>query len=89
MPDHWHGIIRVGEGDELSAVVQRLKTNTARQVRMEHPQIGQVWANGFHDHALRADEAVAEAARYVIRNPVVAGLVKRVGDYPFWNVAWL
>ena len=89
MPDHWHGLIRIGEDDSLSAVVQRLKANSASRVREEHPHIGPVWARGFHDRALRADEGFRDVARYVVRNPVAAGLVRRVGEYPFWNVAWL
>ncbi|MEQ7866160.1 transposase, partial [Xanthomonas sp. WHRI 8393] len=29
------------------------------------------------------------AARYLIANPLRAGLVERVGDYPFWDAIWL
>ena len=43
----------------------------------------------FHDHALRANEDLRQAARYVIANPIRAGLVRRVGDYPFWNAIWV
>ena len=89
MPDHWHGLVQIGQDDNLSAVVRRLKANSAGRVREEHPHVGQVWASGFHDRALRADEDLKDAARYVVRNPVAAGLVKRVGEYPFWDVAWL
>ncbi|MBB5859537.1 hypothetical protein GGR69_001194 [Xanthomonas arboricola] len=28
-------------------------------------------------------------ARYLIANPLRAGLVARVGDYPFWDAIWL
>jgi REP element-mobilizing transposase RayT len=89
MPDHWHGLISLGERDQLSTLVQRLKTNVSRQVREARPDIPEVWAMGFHDHALRAEEAVVDAARYIIRNPVERGLVKRIGDYPYWNAAWV
>lgn len=89
MPDHWHGVIRIGQDDSLSAAVQRLKANSARHVRKEHPHVGHVWAGGFHDHALRSHEGLKDVVRYVVRNPVAAGLVRRVGGYPFWNVAWL
>lgn len=30
-----------------------------------------------------------DIARYIITNPVRAGLVRRVGDYPLWDVVWL
>jgi hypothetical protein len=38
---------------------------------------------------LRQDEDVARVARYVVANPLRAGLVKRIGDYPLWDAAWL
>jgi REP element-mobilizing transposase RayT len=89
MPDHWHGLISLGADDELSSLVQKLKTNVSRRVRDARPDISKVWSVGFHDHALRAQESVTEAARYIIRNPVEAGLVRRIGDYPYWNAAWV
>ena len=89
MPDHWHGIVIVGSDDTLSTTIQRLKTNTARSVRLAYPDVGQIWALEYHDHALRANETPVEVARYIVRNPVEAGLVKRFGDYPYWNASWL
>jgi REP element-mobilizing transposase RayT len=89
MPDHWHGLLVLGNGEKLSSVVGRLKTNTARHVRLAVPAIETVWARGFHDHALRQEEDLADVARYIVRNPIAAGLVKRVGDYPYWNALWV
>jgi len=37
----------------------------------------------------RCDEGLRAVARYVIANPVRAGLAERVGDYPFWDAVWL
>jgi REP element-mobilizing transposase RayT len=48
-----------------------------------------VWQNGFHDHALRQEEDLAEVARYIVANPLRAGLVERLGDYPHWHAIWL
>jgi len=89
MPDHWHGVVLLGPGDDLPLLVQRLKTGTARAVRQAQHDNRQVWAVGFHDHALRADEALVDAARTIVCSPVHAGLVPRVGDYPYWNAAWV
>jgi REP element-mobilizing transposase RayT len=89
MPDHWHGLIELGEPDALSAVVGRLKANTSRRLHQEFPESGPVWARAFHDRALRSDEHVLLAARYLALNPVRAGLVQRVGDYPYWDAIWL
>ena len=84
MPDHWHGLIELGEHDDLSLVMNRFKSLASKQ-----PGQGQrntlTWARGFHDHALRHDEDVHAAADYIIANPVRAGLVEHVNDYPYWH----
>jgi REP element-mobilizing transposase RayT len=89
MPDHWHGLVEVGAGDDLSDWVGRLKGASAFGLRRAEPGVGRIWADGFHDHALREDEALVDCARYIVLNPVRAGLVVRVGDYPFWDAVWL
>ncbi|SKA15937.1 REP-associated tyrosine transposase [Novilysobacter spongiicola] len=89
MPDHWHGLLALGERDYLPSLVQRVKTNTARHVRQVDPTIERVWSKAYHDRALRAEDDIVVAARYVVMNPVRAGLVQRVGQYPYWNAIWL
>jgi len=89
MPDHWHGLVELGAHDYVPSLVQRVKANTVRRVRQAVPGIERVWASAYHDRALRADEALVDAARYVVMNPVRAGLVRRVGDYPYWDAVWL
>jgi REP element-mobilizing transposase RayT len=88
MPDHWHGLIELGRGDELSHLVRHIKACSARDVRRSRPEIGPVWLAGFHDHALRSDEDLVQVARYVVLNPVRAGLVRRVRDYAYWGAVW-
>jgi putative transposase len=89
MPDHWHGLIELGESESISRVVQRLKANTSRRVRETTPRSTRVWAGGFHDRALRHEDHLVHLARYLVLNPVRAGLVRRVGDYPFWDALWI
>lgn len=89
MPDHWHGLIELNATGKLSETVQKLKSNTARRIRLEDSMLGTVWEKGFHDRAVRSDESLLEVARYVVCNPVRSQLVRRVGDYPYWNTVWL
>jgi REP element-mobilizing transposase RayT len=89
MPDHAHWLPRLGERDGLAGVVCRLKSASARSTNAALGRSGAVWARAFHDHALRCDEDLLALARYIVANPVRAGLVRRVGDYPFWNAIWL
>ncbi|HEX5307199.1 MAG TPA: transposase [Dyella sp.] len=88
MPDHWHGLIALGDRDDLACVMNRFKALVSKRVHEAAPGI-RLWSQGFHDRALRREEDVRAVARYVIANPLRAGLVERVGDYPYWNCAWL
>lgn len=70
MPDHLRWLMQL-EADSLSGVVGAVKSLTSH--RLGRP----VWQNGFHDHALRQEEDLAEVARYIVANPLRAGLVER------------
>ena len=89
MPDHWHGILQLGGRSTLSTVVGQAKGRVARGIRVLHPHIEMVWQSGFHDRALRSDADLLPAARYVVANPLRAGLVCRIGNYPYWDCQWL
>lgn len=51
--------------------------------------IARVWEKGFHDRALRGEATLKPAARYLVGNPLRAGLAEQIGDYPYWNSIWL
>lgn len=42
-----------------------------------------LWQASFYDHVLRDDETDLFVIRYILENPVRAGLVERCEDYPF------
>ncbi len=68
--------------------MQRVKAVTsgvARRVDIDEPPL---WAPAYHDRALRAEEDRREVARYLLNNPVRAGLEERVQAYPYWYCAW-
>ncbi|WP_291219560.1 transposase [Dokdonella sp.] len=89
MPDHWHGMIELGDMDSLSSLVGRVKGTLAHAVNAAMGSRGSVWDVGFHDRALRSEDDALAVARYIVLNPVRAGLVPRVGLYPFWDAVWV
>jgi REP element-mobilizing transposase RayT len=89
MPDHLHWVFNLGEATDLSAVMKSLKAKASREINRLNGKKGSVWQPGFHDHALRREEDFLAIARYVVMNPVRAGLVKSVKDYPHWDSVWL
>ena len=84
MPDHLHWLMCLEEKRTLSSVVGAVKSISARRFGG-----GRRWQPGFHDHALRKEEDLVSLARYVVANPLRAGLVSRLGDYPHWDAIWL
>ncbi|WP_313089536.1 REP-associated tyrosine transposase [Pseudomonas sp.] len=82
MPDHLHWLLQLRQ-TSLSQLVGRVKSISAKQIGRR------VWQDGFHDRALRKEEDLRAMARYVVANPLRAGLVERIGDYPHWDAVWL
>lgn len=83
MPDHLHWLMQLHEGTQLARCVRDVKSVTTH--RLGHA----VWQRGFHDHAVRREEDLQALARYVVANPVRAGLVSRTGLYPHWDAVWV
>jgi putative transposase len=89
MPDHVHWLIQLLDETTLSRVLQTTKSVSAHRINRYLKRKGRFWQDGFHDHALRKEEAVVDAARYIIANPLRAGLVGNVRDYPHWDAVWV
>jgi putative transposase len=89
MPDHIHLLVQLGEVGSLSRVVNRLKGSAARAVNLRLGRVGPVWQRAFHDHMLRKEEDLEPVGRYIVANPLRAGLVSRISDYPHWDAVWL
>ena len=83
MPDHVHWLLQLKESGDLSEAVRLYKAKVS--VRLGES----CWQPGFHDHAVRDEEDVASVARYIVANPLRAGLCQKIGDYPYWNAIWL
>jgi len=89
MPDHVHWLFQLLGDLSLSTVMKRFKARSAHRVNTRLGRAGPLWQRAFHDHALRPDEDSRQVARYIIANPLRAGLVERVGDYPHWDAVWV
>ena len=89
MPDHMHWLFQLSAEHSLSAVIRLLKGRSAIAVNRVSGRKGPVWQAGFHDHGIRMDEDLRMLARYIVGNPVRAGLVAQPGEYPLWDAIWL
>lgn len=88
MPDHLHWLVSLRKGD-LSGLMQRLKARSAQAINRRAGRQGTLWQRCFHDHAARHEHDLVALARYVVANPVRAGLVRSVRCYPHWDCVWI
>ena len=83
MPDHLHWLMQLGEQVPLAQCMRNVKTLSALRIGAA------IWQAGYHDHAVRQEDSLPDIARYIVANPVRAGLVSRTGLYPHWDAVWL
>jgi REP element-mobilizing transposase RayT len=95
MPDHIHWLFALQNDSSLAEVMRSVKGRSAhkiQKIRRERNEISSrqaLWQKGYHDHALRKEEDLQQTARYIIANPIRAGIVNKVADYPLWDAIWL
>jgi putative transposase len=82
MPDHVHLLVH-GRSDrsDLHCFMKRAKQSSGQihAARARQP----LWQDSYYDRVVRPEENLTGIARYIIENPVRAGLVMSPLDYPF------
>ena len=81
MPDHLHLLV---EGRREGADIRKW-TGAFRRVSGFHfrQEFGpRLWQDGCYDRVLRKEEAMLSVAKYIVLNPVRAGLCADAGAYP-------
>lgn len=90
MPDHVHWLFSLTGNRSLDKVMHSMKSYSGKQIEKTlDAGRGVVWQPGYHDHALRKEEDLIHVARYVVANPVRAGLVAHIADYSLWDAKWI
>ena len=88
MPDHMHLLLQLSENELLSKTMNRINSCTAIAVNKALKRHSPVWQGAYHDHAIRDEEQLHTATHYLISNPIRASLVRKVADYPYWNITY-
>ena len=81
MPDHMHAVV---EGQREDADLKRFVTSAKQSSGYGYRAAFQrrLWQRYGYDRVLRSDESTKQVVAYVLANPVRAGLVTSVEDYP-------
>ncbi len=81
MPDHLHLLVGGDEQSLLPRFVQSFKQTRGFQFKKSFAK--PLWQRGYYEHVLRKDEALRDVARYILNNPVRAGIVDDYRKYPY------
>ena len=83
MPDHIHLLAAASDEADLPAFMRTFKQRTGYSCKKALGWDGPFWQKSYYDHILRSEERVEAVAAYIWGNPVRAGLVEGIVDYPF------
>ena len=76
MPDHVHFIVSIPDKTSLSEVMRNFKRWSAKRLSI-------AWQRGFFEHRLRSYPSANQKFKYVMNNPVRAGLVSCPEEWPY------
>ncbi|HMB25148.1 MAG TPA: transposase, partial [Anaerolineales bacterium] len=86
MPNHVHLIFTPQEKEKgtfysLTEILHSLKRHTARQSNLILRRSGPFWQDESYDSIVRDETELERIVKYVLYNPVKAGLVKEQSDW--------
>lgn len=76
MPNHFHLVVDA-EVDQLSLAMQRLNGSYAQRFNRVHGFTGHLFQGRFHTEPIHSEAHLPVSIRYVVLNPVRAGLCER------------
>jgi REP element-mobilizing transposase RayT len=80
MDNHYHILIETAEGN-LSQGMRQLNGVYTQKSNRRHDRVGHVFQGRYKAILIEKDSYLLELSRYVVLNPVRAGLVKDVADW--------
>ena len=89
MPDHLHWLFSLTGSRSLSESIKNVKAFSARRINEILGSNGAIWQPAFYDRAIRREEDLEGVARYIVANPLRAGIVRTIKEYPLWDAKWV
>lgn len=86
MTTHYHLVVETPEPN-LARGMQWLNGVYGQFFNERHGRSGHLFQGRYGAELLESEEHYAEACRYVLLNPIKAGIVKRAEDWPWSGVA--
>ncbi len=82
MTNHYHVVVETGEGN-LAQGMRQLNGVYTQTINRNHRRVGHVFQGRYKAILVEKDSYLLELARYVVLNPVRAGMVRGVSAWPW------
>jgi len=82
MSNHFHLLIET-QSENLSSFMKHINGNYAIYANKKQKRSGHFWQGRYYSRYINSDEYYYTLIRYIEQNPVEAGLVKNIKDYPY------
>jgi putative transposase len=87
MTNHFHLLLAPGPGQSVSRILQSLTVAHTWRYHRSHRSSGHVWQGRFKSPLIQGDEHALTVLRYIEANPLRAGMVTDLADYPWSSYA--
>jgi putative transposase len=83
MNNHVHLLIETKESSSLSKVMQGINLAYTIWFNRKKGKVGHLWQDRYRSAVVEKDNYLLECGRYIERNPLRAGIVKDLREYPW------
>ncbi len=83
MTTHYHLLVAVGHEDRVPWAMQTVNSVYAREFNARHRRRGHLFGESYTDTHVRTEKHLDGTIAYILENPIRAGLVKRVEEWPW------
>lgn len=82
MDNHVHLLMRAGE-EPVALVMKRIGCRYVYWYNKKYDRIGHLFQDRYRSEAFETDAYFLTVLRYILQNPIKAGMESRMGDYPY------
>ena len=82
MSNHFHLLVET-KMENLSLFMKHINSNYAIYANKKQKRSGHFWQGRFYSRYINSDEYYYALIRYIEQNPIEAGLVEKIAQYPY------
>ena len=83
MSNHVHIVLKEKNCGDISLIMKRILTKYARWYNTKYGRSGALIANRYKSVPVEIDEYFLNLIRYIHQNPIKAGIVDKIENYPY------